>query len=234
MSAGPSTVSVSGNRLEMSDRERQLYETFRDFDDKTFDWDAFAGTYKGERVFCFNVSSDVFVSSTALPICVTWLLTTRSIALTSGRALITRLSHLSSLLRVPPPHSASVIGNDPAQTPSALFSAAKETLRRALDTIKTRTLDKEAYARAITQLDLIEGYEAGDAMMNEGSVGLSGPNADMEWVERVEEEGKREAGKLDVELKGYMSNLIKESIRVSRALVFCRLAAHSTTIGCVT
>jgi len=134
---------------------------------------------------------------------------------------------------VPPPHSASATGSDPAQSPPALFAAAKETLRRALDIIKTRTLDKEAYARATTQLDLIEGLEAGNTMMNEGSVGLNGPNADMDWVERVEEEGKREAGKLDVELKGYMSNLIKESIRVSRALLSSRLAAHSSVIGCI-
>jgi len=71
MSAGPSIVPAMGSKFEISDRERQLHETFRDFDDKTFDWDAFAGTYKGERVFCFDVPSDVFVSSAALPICVT-------------------------------------------------------------------------------------------------------------------------------------------------------------------
>jgi hypothetical protein len=39
--------------------------------------------------------------------------------------------------------------------------------------------------------------------------------ADMEWVEEVREMERKESGRLDVELRGYMSNLIKESIRVS-------------------
>lgn len=38
---------------------------------------------------------------------------------------------------------------------------------------------------------------------------------DVEWVESVREQERKETGKLDVELRGYMSNLIKESIRVS-------------------
>ena len=38
---------------------------------------------------------------------------------------------------------------------------------------------------------------------------------DMEWVEEARENERREAARLDVELRGYMSNLIKESIRVS-------------------
>jgi COP9 signalosome complex subunit 1 len=39
--------------------------------------------------------------------------------------------------------------------------------------------------------------------------------ADMEWVEDARENERRESARLDVELRGYMSNLIKESIRVS-------------------
>jgi COP9 signalosome complex subunit 1 len=38
---------------------------------------------------------------------------------------------------------------------------------------------------------------------------------DFAWVKRVKEEEKREVTKMDVDLRGYMSNLIKESIRVS-------------------
>lgn len=40
---------------------------------------------------------------------------------------------------------------------------------------------------------------------------------DMEWVDEVRENERKEAGRLDVELRGYMSNLIKESIRVSQS-----------------
>lgn len=41
---------------------------------------------------------------------------------------------------------------------------------------------------------------------------------DMAWVKRVRKEEKKEITKTDVELRGYMSNLIKESIRVSTIL----------------
>ena len=38
---------------------------------------------------------------------------------------------------------------------------------------------------------------------------------DVEWMEETADNVRREGGRLDVELRGYMSNLIKESIRVS-------------------
>ena len=38
---------------------------------------------------------------------------------------------------------------------------------------------------------------------------------DIDWVEETRENERREAARLDVELRGYMSNLMKESIRVS-------------------
>lgn len=40
---------------------------------------------------------------------------------------------------------------------------------------------------------------------------------DRAWVDEVRREEKQEMTKTDVELRGYMSNLIKESIRVSTA-----------------
>ena len=41
--------------------------------------------------------------------------------------------------------------------------------------------------------------------------------ADSAWIARVKEEEKREMTKTEIDLRGYMSNLIKESIRVSSA-----------------
>lgn len=38
---------------------------------------------------------------------------------------------------------------------------------------------------------------------------------DVAWLQAVKEEEKKEILRTDVELRGYMSNLIKESIRVS-------------------
>lgn len=41
---------------------------------------------------------------------------------------------------------------------------------------------------------------------------------DFEWIEEAQEAERKENARLDVELRGYMSNLIKESIRVSKSL----------------
>jgi len=140
---------------------------------------------------------------------------------------------------MPPPPAGPEQGADaflqeaPAYSPPpSLLSAVRESLRRSIETIKTQSLDKEAYSRALVQLDLLEGFEAGNTFQNESAIGLNGPNVDAEWVERVEEEGRREAGKLDVELKGYMSNLIKESIRVSH-LLFANLLLTDVEAACV-
>lgn len=43
---------------------------------------------------------------------------------------------------------------------------------------------------------------------------------DMEWIEEAKEAERKEASKLDVDLRNYMSNLIKESIRVSLLCFF--------------
>lgn len=44
--------------------------------------------------------------------------------------------------------------------------------------------------------------------------------ADTAWIARVKEEEKREMTKTEIDLRGYMSNLIKESIRVSPSWSF--------------
>jgi COP9 signalosome complex subunit 1 len=148
------------------------------------------------------------------------------------------LTHLSTLIRIPPPSNTGTgpeaisASSSSSQPPKALLAIYKDSLRRAIETIKTQSLDKEAYIRAVVQLDLLENYEAGNSTINDEKIGLNGPNADTAWVERVEEEGKREAGKLDVELKGYMSNLIKESIRVS-VLFNCPICIDTGCCGVI-
>ena len=42
---------------------------------------------------------------------------------------------------------------------------------------------------------------------------------DMDWVEEAMENQQRETSRLDVELRGYLSNLIKESIRDRKSVV---------------
>jgi COP9 signalosome complex subunit 1 len=41
----------------------------------------------------------------------------------------------------------------------------------------------------------------------------------MDWVESARDAERKEGSRLDVELRGYMSNLIKESIRVGHFLL---------------
>lgn len=49
---------------------------------------------------------------------------------------------------------------------------------------------------------------------------------DIEWIESVREKERGEMGRLDTELKGYSSNLIKESMRVSLACKAWLTVAH--------
>ena len=145
-----------------------------------------------------------------------------------GRALITRLMHVPKVILVKPTTS------DPK-----LLSFARTALLRAIPHIKT-TWDHGLYLRAIAQINetlgrpgqvnkpaSIDGSNSDDDMEEDepmaDSVGdLVGDEAegvpDRAWVERVKGEEKKEVSKTDVELRGYMSNLIKESIRVSPAI----------------
>jgi len=59
-----------------------------------------------------------------------------------------------------------------------------------------------------------DGDEDGDEPMTGGGEEAEG-KADMAWVHRVKDEEKKEMTKTEIDLRGYMSNLIKESIRVS-------------------
>lgn len=62
--------------------------------------------------------------------------------------------------------------------------------------------------------------EEDDAMLGVEAFGTDGDESDgvpdWDWVYEARENEKKENGRLMVELTGYMSNLIKESIRVGQ------------------
>lgn len=133
----------------------------------------------------------------------------------ADRALITRLLHIPRLvLASPPAHPQSI-------------ALAKAALIRLLPLVKA-TWDLSTYTRVVSWLDQTAHPEklgnvslaVGDEMMDfDAPPSARGSEkegvADHAWVERVREDEKKEAASLDVELQGYLSNLIKESIRVS-------------------
>ena len=90
--------------------------------------------------------------------------------------------------------------------------------------IKDQTWDHQSYLAIMTRLEHLSAAERKTAMEIEvaastdaGWDGIRGEVMgvpDMEWVEEVMEKERKETARLDVELRGYMSNLIKESIRV--------------------
>lgn len=139
-----------------------------------------------------------------------------------GRALITRLLHIPKILL-----------SRPATTDPNLLLFARTALLRAIPHIK-QTWDYNLYYRVMSQINETLGKSSGKIPMKDSdsadgeedepmadSVGdLRGNEAegelDMVWVSSVKEEEKKEVTRTDVELRGYMSNLIKESIRVSR------------------
>jgi hypothetical protein len=95
---------------------------------------------------------------------------------------------------------------------------------RAIPHIK-ETWDHKLYLQCISQINLTlgraplraaadsDGEEEDEPMAGEGEE--ADGKADTAWIARVKEEEKRETTKTEIDLRGYMSNLIKESIRVS-------------------
>lgn len=112
-------------------------------------------------------------------------------------------------------HVASILIY-PNSTPSNL-ALAKTALLRTLPILKT-TLDTATYARVISSLEEVsrigKGVNADEAMEDEPTGGEAEGVPDVDWIEVTRDNERREGGRLDVELRGYMSNLIKESIRV--------------------
>ena len=142
--------------------------------------------------------------------------------------MITRLLHIPKILL-----------SKPATTDPKLLAFARTALLRAIPHIK-KTWDYNLYLRSIAQINETlgrpsqvnrptsdddgaadEDEDEEDEPMADSIGDLAGTGNEAEgvpdraWVEAVKEEEKREVTKTDVELRGYMSNLIKESIRVS-------------------
>lgn len=91
-----------------------------------------------------------------------------------------------------------------------------------MSTIKESTLDVSLYEQAFhLYRQTISAIEAGEntsplAVAWYESVKGNEVGLDRAWMETARKEGQSTMDKLEVELKGYSTNLIKESIRVGR------------------
>ena len=72
---------------------------------------------------------------------------------------------------------------------------------------------KGAIAEAKAGVD-VKQYEAAVAALHDIAPNDPDAKADMSWVDRMTKHVKAETDRLELELKGYKNNLIKESIRV--------------------
>ncbi|WWD04033.1 hypothetical protein V865_002096 [Kwoniella europaea PYCC6329] len=135
-----------------------------------------------------------------------------------GRALITRLTHIPTLLLTSSPSHP---------TPHAI-ALSKAALKRLIPHIKDDTWDYTTYFQSVRLLlDPTSLKKPDDSTMDidesAASAVAGDGEIDMEWIENVKELERRENTRLDVELRGYLSNLIKESIRLTY-LAFAQLS----------
>lgn len=111
---------------------------------------------------------------------------------------------------------------------TSAISLAGPALTLALSTIQLTTLDTALYQSVYGQyLQLCTSISSGDITdaaaveWYEGVKRTEGKMAaamDVAWIARTKSEAGKTIDKLEVELKGYTTNLIKESIRVSRVV----------------
>ncbi|GAA5952955.1 hypothetical protein JCM21900_001529 [Sporobolomyces salmonicolor] len=99
-------------------------------------------------------------------------------------------------------------------------SLAGPALTLALAAIKEATLDVPLYENTFHMYrQHISAIESGDeqdptAVAWYGSVKGNAVSLDRDWIDKAKREAQSGLDKLEVELKGYMTNLIKESIRM--------------------
>ncbi|WVW86576.1 hypothetical protein I302_108626 [Kwoniella bestiolae CBS 10118] len=136
-----------------------------------------------------------------------------------GRALITRLSFIPLLLLSPSSHP----------TPQTI-ALSKAALSRLIPHLKNDTWDHTTYLQSVRLLNDPTSFKRKDEYMDidestsgEARDGQLIVDLDEQWIEDVKELEKRENSRLDVELRGYLSNLIKESIRLTY-LAFAQLS----------
>lgn len=129
--------------------------------------------------------------------------------LTPGRALITRLAAIPTL----------VLASETKPSQKA-FALARAAALQAIAVLKAETWDTALYARLCRQIEAtLTGASYDESMEVDETEGRPGPEAeggrDMAWIAEASAAAKQEHQRLQVELNGYLSNLIKESIRVS-------------------
>nr|ODN91286.1 hypothetical protein L203_01491 [Cryptococcus depauperatus CBS 7841] len=181
---------------------RSYTEALSTIDASTFDWEAYEGTY-------------------------------------TGRARINRLKHLITICLAHPSPSSDLL--------------ARNAILRLIPRLKSETWDLEVYLEMLSALYSLSHAGQSwtplddmdiDGNDNSGRLGELSPAIgkgmtfrppdnqsgkeedgfpDEDWVNNVRETATREFNRLDVELRGYMSNLIRESIRLTH-LAFAQLA----------
>ncbi|BEI80381.1 hypothetical protein CcaverHIS002_0109100 [Cutaneotrichosporon cavernicola] len=128
-----------------------------------------------------------------------------------GRALITRLSHIPKLVL-----------SQAKASPNARKLARVAALR-AIPLIKEQTWDHNLYLRLVSQIDQTlnpgKTRATDDAMDVDAAYSKKGSEAegtpDSLWVQVARDKEEAENNRLNVELNGYIANLIKESIRLT-------------------
>ncbi|GMK54863.1 hypothetical protein CspeluHIS016_0114490 [Cutaneotrichosporon spelunceum] len=131
-----------------------------------------------------------------------------------GRALITRLSHIPNLIL-----------SEPKASPNALKLARAAALR-AIPLLKEQTWDHILYLRLVSHIDHTLNPDkirtSDDAMDVDSAYSRKASEAegipDSTWVQEARDKEETESSRLNVELNGYIANLIKESIRAELAV----------------
>jgi COP9 signalosome complex subunit 1 len=156
-------------------------EALDSLDPETFDWTTFNASYKG---MCRQAAGSP---------------ENKSSVLTSGRALITRLLFITSLIDPNKPCTARRLGRTAAVLVIPLLK---------------ETWDIENYTHAVAYVARCGPEGAAEGECTEAKTGTP----DQVWVDETTPTARLENSRLAVELNGYMSNLIKESIRVRTCL----------------
>ena len=86
---------------------------------------------------------------------------------------------------------------------------------------------KAAIAEAKEGTD-VQRYENAVSYLREIAPGDADATPDLDWIDRMKKQVKGATDKMELELKGYKNNLIKESIRV--CYFFSQAQAHYLTI----
>ncbi|EIW72319.1 hypothetical protein TREMEDRAFT_14118, partial [Tremella mesenterica DSM 1558] len=135
----------------------------------------------------------------------------------TGRALIIRLLHVVNFTL-----------SSPSPSPSSV-ALAQTALRRLVPLIK-QTFDHNAYLYVMNALATINSRNR-QSIEDDSVSGSSSRRGgeldgvpDWDWVEEVKREERKQKGQLEVELQGYISTLIRESIRLSH-IALARLAS---------